>query len=152
MTEFRFHHLERRRVDQALPELLEQAYAEGRRAVVQTASEEQVAALDDRLWTFDDASFLPHGAAGDGDPKEQPIFLTSRLENPNGAKLLVVVSGADAPSAGQAEDFEQAILLFDGRDEEALKRARADWARLKAEGRDISYWREGEEGGWERAR
>jgi DNA polymerase-3 subunit chi len=152
MTEFRFHHLERRRVDQALPELLARAFADGRRAVVQTASEEQVAALNDRLWTFDDASFLPHGAAGDGDPAEQPIFLTSRLENPNGAKLLVVASGADAPVLGQGQDFEQAILLFDGRDEEALKRARADWVRLKAEGRDVSYWREGEEGGWERAR
>ena len=152
MTEFRFHHLERRRVDQALPELLERAYAEGRRAVVQAASEEEVAALDDRLWTFDDASFLPHGSAGDGDPAEQPIFLTARRENPNRAKLLVVVSSAEAPSPREAEDFEQAILLFDGRDEDALKRARADWARLKAEGCDISYWREGEEGGWRQAR
>jgi DNA polymerase-3 subunit chi len=152
MTEFRFHHMERRGVDQALPELLERAYAQGWRAVVQTASEDHVAALNDRLWTFDDASFLPHGAAGDGDAAEQPIFLTSRCENPNRARLLVVISGADAPTAGQGEDFEQAILLFDGRDEDALKRARADWARLKAEGRDVSYWREGEEGGWERAR
>ena len=80
MTEFRFHHLERRRIDQALPDLVEQAYAEGRRVVVQTASDELVAALSDRLWTFDDASFLPHGATGDGDPAEQPIFITSRLE------------------------------------------------------------------------
>jgi len=152
MTSFRFHHLERRRVDQALPEILERAYAEGRRAVVRAGSEEEVAALNDRLWTFDDASFLPHGAAGDGEPAEQPIYLTSRLENPNGAALLVVVSGAAAPGAGDADAFEDAILLFDGRDEEALARARADWARLKAEGRDISYWREGEEGGWRRAR
>ena len=33
------------------------------------SSEEMVAALNERLWTYDDASFLPHGAAGDGDPR-----------------------------------------------------------------------------------
>ena len=38
MPEFRFHHLERRRLDQALPDLLEAALAEGERVVVQAAS------------------------------------------------------------------------------------------------------------------
>jgi len=41
MTEFRFYHLERRRIDQALPEILEDALARGQRAVVQAPSEEQ---------------------------------------------------------------------------------------------------------------
>ena len=68
MKEVRFHHLERRRVDEALPGLLERALEEGRRVVVRVSSEEMVAALNERLWTYDDASFLPHGAAGDGDP------------------------------------------------------------------------------------
>ena len=76
VMEVRFHHLERRRVDQALPRLLERAQEEGRRVVVRASSEEMVAALNERLWTYDDASFLPHGAAGDGDPMTQPIFLT----------------------------------------------------------------------------
>ena len=69
MTEFRFYHLERFRVDQALPNMLECAYDAGRRVVVRAPSEEMVAALNDRLWTYDDASFVPHGAAGDGEPE-----------------------------------------------------------------------------------
>ena len=73
MNEVRFHHLERRRVDQALPRLLERALEEGRRVVVRASSDEMVAALNERLWTYDDASFSPHGAAGDGDATTQPI-------------------------------------------------------------------------------
>jgi DNA polymerase III subunit chi len=150
VKEVRFHHLERRRVDQALHELLERALEEGRRVLVRASSDEMVAALNERLWTYDDASFLPHGAAGDGDPMTQPIFLTAETENPNAATLLVRLSGAEASPADDA--FELVILLFDGRDEAALAYARGEWRRLKAYGGALSYWRESDEGGWERAR
>jgi DNA polymerase-3 subunit chi len=150
VTEIRFYHLEQRRVDQALPPLLERALEEGRRVLVRASSEEMVAALNERLWTYDDASFLPHGAAGDGDPMEQPIFLTSEQENPNAATMLVRLSGAEA---GEADDaFDLVVLMFDGRDEAALAHARGEWRWLKDQGRTISYWRESDEGGWERAR
>ena len=150
MSEVRFHHLERRRVDQALPGLLELAAQEGRRVVVRASSDEMVAALNERLWTYDDASFLPHGAAGDGDPMSQPIFLTSEADNPNAATMLVRLSGAEASDADDA--FELVVLMFDGRDEAALAQARGEWRRLKDQERAISYWRETDEGGWEKAR
>ena len=150
MSEVRFHHLERRRVDQALPGLLELAAQEGRRVVVRASSDEMVAALNERLWTYDDASFLPHGGAGDGDPMSQPIFLTSEAENPNAATMLVRLSGAEASPADDA--FDLIVLMFDGRDEAALAEARSEWRRLKDQERAISYWRETDEGGWEKAR
>jgi DNA polymerase-3 subunit chi len=150
VTETRFYHLERRRVDEALPMLLEHALDEGRRVLVRAASGEMVAALNERLWTYDDASFLPHGAAGDGDPMTQPVFLTTELENPNAATMLVRLSGAETGDAD--ESFDLVVILFDGRDEAALAEARGEWRRLKDQGRMISYWRESDEGGWERAR
>ena len=150
MTEVRFYHLERRRIDQALPGLLERALEEGRRVLVRASSDEMVAALNERLWTYDDASFLPHGAAGDGDPMTQPIFLTSEPDNPNAATMLVRLSGAETDEADEA--FDLVVLMFDGRDEAALAHARGEWRRLKDEGRSISYWRESDEGGWEQAR
>jgi DNA polymerase III subunit chi len=150
VSEVRFHHLERRRVDEALPRLLERALEEGRRVLVRASSEDMVAALNERLWTYDDASFLPHGGAGDGDPANQPIFLTSETENPNAATMLVRLSGVEA--ARSDDSFDLALLLVDGRDELALAQARTEWRRLKDEGRAISYWRESDEGGWERAR
>ncbi len=150
MNEVRFHHLERRRVDQALPRLLERALEEGRRVVLRASSDEMVAALNERLWTYDDASFLPHGAAGDGDPTTQPIFLTSEVENPNAATMLVRLSGVEASEVDDA--FDLIVLMFDGRDEASLAHARGEWRRLKDQGRTISYWRESDEGGWDQAR
>ena len=150
MSEVRFHHLERRRVDEALPRILERALDDGQRVVVRASSSEMAAALNERLWTYDDASFLPHGGAGDGDPATQPIFLTSEADNPNGATMLVRLAGAEAAEADSA--FDLALLLFDGRDESSLALARAEWRRLKDMGSAISYWRESDEGGWERAR
>ena len=150
MTEIRFYHLEQRRVDQALPTLLERALEEGQRVLVRASSEEMVAALNERLWTYDDSSFLPHGAAGDGDPMEQPIFLTSELKNPNAATMLVRLSGAETGEGDKS--FDLVVLMFEGRDEAALAQARGEWRRLKDQGSTISYWRESDEGGWERAR
>ena len=149
VTEFRFHHLERRRVDQALPHLLERAYEAGQRIVVRAASDGAVAALNERLWTYDDASFLPHGAGGDGDPALHPIFLTTLAENPNNATMLVLLSGAER-TLGDAT-FEEIIFLFDGLDAQAVAEARALWKSLRDEGQTLSYWREGDDG-WERAR
>ena len=149
MGEFRFHHLERRRVDQALPDLIERIRAEGRHVVVRAASAELVEALNDRLWTYDDASFLPHGAAGDGDPTTQPVFLTERIENPNGASALIALAGAETSDDSA---FDLVVRLFDGRDGEAIQEARREWKRLKDEGFALSYWREGDDGGWEKAR
>ena len=150
MSEIRFYHLEQRRVDEALPSLLEAALEDGRRVLVRAPSDEMVAALNELLWTYDDASFLPHGAAGDGDPMTQPIFLTSVLGNPNGATMLVKLSGAESPGSDDA--FDLVAILFEGRDETALAHARSEWRQLKDEGRAISYWRESDEGAWERAR
>ncbi len=150
MREVRFHHLERRRLDEALPRLLERALAEGQRVLVRASSDELVAALNERLWTYDEASFLPHGAAGDGDPMSQPVFLTTEGGNANSATTLVRLSGVEAGDADEA--FDCVILLFDGRDAAALAHARGEWRRLKDEGRTISYWRESDEGGWEQAR
>ncbi len=150
MGEFRFHHLERRRVDQALPRLVERLYAEGRRVVLRASSREMVEALNAALWNYDDAGFLPHGAAGDGEPAEQPVFLTDRVENPNQASALILLAGAE--TSPDDADFDPVLRVFDGRDEEAIGEARREWKRLKDAGCSLSYWREDDSGGWERAR
>ena len=154
MTEIRFYHLERRKPEEALPAILEEALAQGMRAVVEAPIREWIEALDERLWTYSDESFLPHGAARDGEPEMQPIFLTTGDDNPNGARLRVLLAGARAaPILGaQPTAYERIVILFDGADEDARAGARAQWAELKAAGHAPSYWREGETGAWEQGR
>jgi len=154
MGEIRFYSLKRRRLDVALPELLEAALAEGERVVVQAPSAEQAEALNERLWTYRDDGFLPHGSAGDGDPAEQPIYLTDAGDNPNGATRRVFVGGADPEPALAAAEHSAARLsiLFDADDEAATAEARRLWTAAKAKGFALSFWREGEDGRFERAR
>ncbi len=151
MPEFRFHHLERGKLDAALSQLLEAALGEGRRVVVQAGSPEEVAALNERLWTYSDDSFLPHGAKSDGDAEMQPVYLTEEGDNPNGARVRALLSGVDV-SLFFKEPYDQILILFDSRDPDALARARAQWTQVKSAGAPQSYWKEGDDGGWVKGR
>jgi DNA polymerase-3 subunit chi len=151
VTEIWFYHLQCRSLDDVLPGLLERALQRGWRAVVQGASEERIAALDEHLWTYSDESFLPHGSAREGDPETQPVFLTTGFENPNGARVRFLIEGAEiAPVLERNESYDRLMLLFDGNDAEALAAARAQWADLKARGHALSYWQQSTDGRWEK--
>jgi DNA polymerase III subunit chi len=153
MSEIRFYHLERRKLEDALPALLDLALAEGAKVVVEAPSSELIEALDERLWTYADDSFLPHGLAREIEPETQPIVLTTGDENPNGAAWRVLVGGALALPALQAAGAPmRLILMFDGADEEARAAARAQWAEVKAAGFAPTYWRQDDTGQWEQAR
>lgn len=141
-----FYHLERTSLEQVLPDLLEKTLARGWRALVCCADPAQRAKLDAWLWTFSDESFLPHGVAGEAAAERQPILLTGGEDNLNAAQVLFVLDEAPADMTGYA----RCILIFDGRDDAALARARGYWKTYKAEGLDIAYWKQGETRGWER--
>jgi DNA polymerase-3 subunit chi len=145
MTEIRFYHLQRKSLEEALPELLEKVLERNWRAVVLAGSRERAEQLDQHLWVYGKDSFLPHGSARDGFAEDQPVWLTSTGENPNGATVLVLVDGMAGESL---EGFERVCDLFDGNDPDAVDRARERWRHRKAEGHQLSYWQQGAGGGW----
>jgi len=146
MTAIRFYHLQRTGLEQALPKLLDKALAQDLRVVVLAGSEERVAALNGALWTYDQRSFLPHGAAGDGFAERQPVYLTAAEENPNGATVLALVDGVAPAFVG---DFERCLDLFDGNDEAAVAAARGRWKAWSEAGHEVTYWQQTPQGGWE---
>ena len=146
MTEVWFYHLQRRPLEQVLPNLLERSLEKGWRAVVQGASDERIEALDALLWTYRDDNFLPHGTAKEADAAEQPILLTTAEHNPNGAKIRFLIDGAPVPPDAKA--YERIALIFDGEDEDAVAAARACWSDVKAKGFDTTYWQLDERGRW----
>jgi DNA polymerase-3 subunit chi len=147
MTEIGFYHLTRTPLERALPRLLEKALAAGKRAVVRAGSDERVEFLNAALWTYDPASFLPHGTAKEGEAARQPIWLTAAAENPNGARILVLTDGATADDPG---DYERCLEMFDGRDQQAVDAARARWRGYRESGHVLAYWQQTESGGWEK--
>lgn len=146
MAEIGFYHLLSTPLDRALPRLLDRARREGHRIVVRTGSPERVEELDTLLWTYDEASFLAHGRAPDGNAAAQPIWLTDGDENPNEATMLVLADGVEA---GDLAAFARCADLFDGNDEEAVAAARRRWRNAREAGHALTYWQQ-TASGWER--
>jgi DNA polymerase-3 subunit chi len=146
MAEVGFYHLLSTPLERALPRLLEQARKRDYRIVLRAASTERVEHLNALLWTFDEASFLPHGSARDGNAANQPIWLTEKPENPNDANLLFLV---DSVEADDIAAFERCVDLFDGNDETAIIAARQRWRTAAAASHALTYWQQ-TGSGWEK--
>ena len=147
MSDIGFYHLVRSPLESALPKLLQKVLDSGARAVVMAGSEERVESLTATLWTFNPNSFLPHGSAKDGKPDQQPIWLTERDENPNGATILVLTDGAESSAVA---NYARCLEIFDGGDPDAVARARERWRAYKDAGHSLTYWQQTESGGWEK--
>ena len=139
MTEVYFYHLEQSPLERVLPDLLEKTLERGWKAVVRAGSPERVEALNDQLWAYGRATFLPHGSKPDGEEARQPIWLTEAEENPNGAAILFLVDGADTEAVS---GYTRVCDIFDGNDEEALAAARARWKRAKDAGHTMAYFQQ----------
>jgi DNA polymerase-3 subunit chi len=147
VTEVAFYHLQTSPLEAVLPKLLERTLAQGKRAVVLTQSEARAEALATLLWTYNPASWLPHGTRQDGMAEDQPVWITHLDENPNGATFLFLTDGADSLRLG---GFERCFDLFDGNDDDAVARSRERWVARKAAGLQVTYWQQTDSGRWER--
>lgn len=142
MPEFGFYHLTRDPLERALPRLLEKLLAGGRRAVIRCPSVERLEKLDRALWSYEPGGFLPHAGSNDAHYQgaaaaAQPIWLTTGLDRPNDADVLILVEGA----AGEgAEAYERVVDMFDGEDELAVQSARERWKIARAGGHALTYW------------
>jgi DNA polymerase-3 subunit chi len=144
MAELLFYHLERQPLESALPGLLLRSLERGWRVVVKVGSLERLEAINAHLWSFDDASFLPHGAAADGHAEAQPIWLTTEDDNPNAATVLFLVDGAEV---ADHDRYERTVFMFDTADQDAVAKARAAWKAAGA-AHDATYWKQDETGRW----
>jgi DNA polymerase-3 subunit chi len=152
MTEALFYHLETRSLDDVLPGLIERTRERGWKALIKVGSAERMQALDTHLWTYSEQSFLAHGTAADGHDSRQPVYLTTEEANPNRAEVLFLVGGAtpDDWAAVGTKDFARIVLIFEGRDANALASARAAWTDARDAGLDTTYWKESPSGKWEK--
>lgn len=143
MTEVRFYHLQSKRLEDALPEILDKAYERGMRAVVIASSDERVESLNTKLWTYNPNAFLPHGSVKDGNAAEQPIWLTSNDNDfPNNPDLLVLTDGAQSAHLAQ---FKLCCDIFDGNDPSAVDAARTRWQNYKTQDFPVTYWKQDEQ-------
>lgn len=142
-----FYHLTRSTPEETAFTLLSRAVQAGWRVMLRGPDRARLEKLDLALWTGADDSFLPHGLEGGPQDADQPVLLGTGAAS-NGANCLMVVDGADFDPT-EAAPLDRLWVLFDGMDEVALARARAQWREVTAAGISAQYWSE-EGGRWEK--
>lgn len=142
-----FYHLLSSPLEKALPKLLEKIYGMGKRSVVVCDTEERLAEMNMILWTFSQSAFLPHGTAREGFAEDQPIWLTTQVENPNGASVLIITNHQ---IVSNFDGFERCLDFFNGQDQESLEKARTRWRHYKTNAFSLAYWQQMQDGSWEK--
>jgi DNA polymerase III subunit chi len=147
MSEVFFYHLTTTSVEAALPALLEKTLERGFRALV-IGEEKRITALEAHLWTYRAESFLPHGLASSPHAIEQPILLSETLTPINNADICFLLDSKAMPE--DYDSFKRICILFSGEDEDELDNARAQWKLVKATSAEAAYYKQNENGGWEK--
>ena len=149
MTEIRFYHAQQSSLEQVLPGILGKALSGGRRIVVRLMDKAAVEKMNEHLWVYNPDSFLPHGSAKDGHASLQPVWLTDREENPNGADVLVTLRGGAQDGPANLGDFTLCCDMIDGRLPDDVSAARQRWKAYKDAGYEVTYWQQTDKG-WEK--
>ena len=116
-----FYYLTAAPLERTLPRIAERVLAGGQRLLV-VGEDVLLARLDELLWTYAPASFLPHGRERGDD---QPVLLAKGCAAANGATHILI---ADGVWREEALAFERIFYLFD---ESRIADARTAWRQLK---------------------
>lgn len=147
MAEVNFYHFLQGSLEKSVAKLLEKIYQAGLRSVLLMESEEKQEYYNSFLWTFHPSSFLPHGSSKEGNGEHQPLWLTTHIENPNCADVLVTVDGI---TLQDLSSFKRCLDIFNGHDEDAVNQARQRWKFYKEAGHALTYWQQNEAGQWKK--
>jgi len=91
MTQVRFARLEQPQKAGLLCRLAEEYFSAGKRVLLKVQDDNQAVALDRFMWSCEKGTFLPHAFYnGSVDCLEEPIVITVREGNPNGATVLIM--------------------------------------------------------------
>jgi DNA polymerase-3 subunit chi len=137
-----FYHLASTPLERVLPRICEKLIDEGQRLLV-VAEEPLLGQLDEQLWTYAPASFLPHGRSGKPAAEKQQVLLSANVEPLNGAANIAL---ADGIWREEALGFERTFYFFDN---SHLDTARGAWRSLKGNAEATPrYWKQDENGKW----
>ena len=143
-----FYHLTRRSQPETLRMLLGKSLENQWRVAVRGTDSAALEVLDKALWLGPDDGFLPHGMAGGENDADQPVLLSTQADAPNNPNCVMSVDGAEV-TPQEVGQLDRVCVIFDGNDDIALNRARAQWKAFKDAGTSAQYWSE-ESGRWEK--
>lgn len=120
MIRVEFVKLDRPERARLLCELAEEFFLQGERILVVVQDDNQGVTLDQFMWTWKKGSFLPHAYDnGTMECLDEPVVITTREENANGARVLI----AGRPCSLEFARQFQVVLDFAEVYDEALREA-----------------------------
>lgn len=144
--EVKIYELRHTPVFKFMPKLLEKLWSQQLRTVVHLATPEECAHVNSLLWTYRPNAFIPHGSSEDGiDPAQQPIWLTTQVENPNHSQVFLSSTTILPSNQAQELGFTTAILLFDHQDQ-IIQALASQHFNDNNRPTDLKYWQENPNG------
>ncbi len=116
--------------------LVDKAYRLGHWVWIHTPTAEHAAALDERLWTFSQGSFVPHERA-EGDEPDCPVVLGEAIE-PVRERQLLVNEGSEVPA--WFDRFARVAEIVN-QDEGVRRRSRERYAFYRDRGYELHHHR-----------
>lgn len=131
-----FYQLSDKPVEKVVVELAGKIVESGERLLIVAGDAALLDILDERLWSDDASSFLPHAKAGEGDDAAQPVLLSDTTAPANEAGFFMI---ADGHWRDEALVAKRIFYLFDNA---TIDEARGAWRAL-ADSEDVEthYWK-----------
>lgn len=120
MKQINFYHALPHFVNNTACGLTEKCYLSNLKVVILTSSIEDQEKLNRALWTYGKIKFIPHGSKSDPLPSKHPVYITSELENPNNAKVLIFLNNTTHLTQITSEfgqHFTKIIIISDNPDQ-----------------------------------
>ncbi len=131
-----FYQLAGTPIESVVPQLAAKVLESGERLLLVCADETLRDILDEQLWDYEAASYLPHGSAGDARETLQPILLSAQAKPANEARFIMLADGQWRDAALEAE---RVFYLFD---DSTLDQARNAWRSLaERDDTETRYWK-----------
>ncbi|WP_375327219.1 DNA polymerase III subunit chi [Candidatus Tisiphia endosymbiont of Nemotelus uliginosus] len=117
MQQFSLYHTSEGLLYKTACQLVEKSYHNQFKIIVLTPDMEVQETLNKLIWTYSRKQFIPHGSKLDPLPEKQPIYLTSELENPNNANILIILAPFNIEeilsNSAYIAHFQRIIIIYE---------------------------------------
>jgi DNA polymerase-3 subunit chi len=138
MTRIEFVKLERPEKARHLCELAEEFFLQGERVLILVQDENQGVTLDQFMWTWKKAAFLPHAYDnGSQECFDEPVVISTHEQNPNGAEVLI----AGRPCSVDFARHFRLVIDFAELHDETLREAARERFRIFREAGFVTVMR-----------
>lgn len=89
MLKINFYQTQPKEITRTFCKLSEKCYQSNLNTLVITKNKSHLQNIDKSLWTYSKKTFIPHGTIDDPRPSDQPILITTSLQNINKARVFI---------------------------------------------------------------